>query len=566
MSTLFGVPVDAAYHLVFTLTNVLTPVLGGLAAVAGIILVTMAVRLLVSPLTFRALRGQAAQTRLAPEVQRLRQRYAKQPDRLQRELTALYQREGTSMFAGFAPLLVQWPVFSVLYLLFRSPTVAGGPNRLLSRNLLGVPLGSHWLSGAGILSVHGVVFLGVLAVLAAACWLAARAARRALPQPALQPGSGQRGPFRCQLPLRGLDASPGHVAQAAPGRRLAGRARPRRLRQDRPVHHGGDRGLRAPGGRDLPGHLDRLERGRAPGLRGQVESATQPRAARARPRGRSGSGRRRPARQGGRRDAETGTPPQKIHGGPRRRPRSLGARGYRLISPIRRLEPGDLKRCVALSVDRGWSPERSKWSLLLAASEAFGVDAPDGRGLAGAVVLTRWGPDLASVGMMLVAARYGRRGLGRALMEHVIAEAGEATVTLFATDMGRPLYEKLGFQPVRRIVSFVGPFRPGRPTPASRPRPAGFARAAAEADLPAILAVDRAAFGADRGRVLTRLPGFADRIAVLDRPRQHAFAATRRPGGIPRRRPSSARWSPPTPRRPSSSSRTWPPTRTAPSA
>ena len=127
MSTLLGVPVDAAYHLVFALTNVLTPVLGGLAAVAGIIIVTIAVRLLVSPLTFRALRGQAAQARLAPEIQRLRQRHARQPDRLQRELTALYQREGTSLFAGFAPLLVQWPVFSVLYLLFRSPTVGGRP-------------------------------------------------------------------------------------------------------------------------------------------------------------------------------------------------------------------------------------------------------------------------------------------------------------------------------------------------------------------------------------------------------------------------------------------------------
>jgi GNAT superfamily N-acetyltransferase len=183
--------------------------------------------------------------------------------------------------------------------------------------------------------------------------------------------------------------------------------------------------------------------------------------------------------------------------------------------PIRRLEPGDLRRCVALSVDRGWLPERSKWSLLLAASETFGVDAPDGRGLAGAVVLTRWGADLASVGMMLVAARYGRCGLGRALMEHVIAEAGGATVTLFATDMGRPLYEKLGFQPVRRNVSFVGAFRPARPGASPRAGPAGCARAATEADLPAMLAVDRVAFGADRGRILTRLPGFADRIAVL---------------------------------------------------
>jgi YidC/Oxa1 family membrane protein insertase len=178
MPAFFGVPVDAAYHLVFALTNLLTPVLGGVAAVAGIVVFTMAIRLLVMPLSFRALRGQAAQARLAPQVRALRQRYGRQPERLQRELTALYQREGTSVFAGFAPLLAQWPVFSVLYLLFRSPTVAGGPNRLLTRDLFGVPLGAHWLSGAGVLSAAGAVFLGTLAVLALVCWLSARVARR----------------------------------------------------------------------------------------------------------------------------------------------------------------------------------------------------------------------------------------------------------------------------------------------------------------------------------------------------------------------------------------------------
>jgi YidC/Oxa1 family membrane protein insertase len=177
MSALFGVPVDAAYHLVYALTTAATPVLGALAAVAAIIVFTMAIRLLVMPLSFRALRGQAAQARLAPQIQALRKRHARQPERLQRELTALYRREGTSVFAGFAPLLAQWPVFSVLYLLFRSPTVAGGPNRLLSRDLFGVPLGDHWLSGAGPLSAQGAVFLGVLAVLAAVCWLSVRVAR-----------------------------------------------------------------------------------------------------------------------------------------------------------------------------------------------------------------------------------------------------------------------------------------------------------------------------------------------------------------------------------------------------
>jgi GNAT superfamily N-acetyltransferase len=179
--------------------------------------------------------------------------------------------------------------------------------------------------------------------------------------------------------------------------------------------------------------------------------------------------------------------------------------------PVRQLGPGDLKACIALSVDRGWSPEKAKWSLLLAAAEPFGIDAPDGRGLAGAVVLTRWGPDLASAGMMLVAARYGRRGLGRALMEHLLAAAGDATVTLFATDMGRPLYEKLGFQPVRRNVCFVGRFQDADDN-GKKP----VSRLATEEDLAAILDVDKAAFGADRSHILRWLPSVAEQVRVVE--------------------------------------------------
>jgi YidC/Oxa1 family membrane protein insertase len=181
MSGFLGVPVDAAYHLVFALTHLLAPVAGGLAAAAAIVLFTAAVRLLISPLSFRALRGQAAMARLAPQVQALRARHGRQPERFKRELTALYKREGTSPFSGLLPLLAQWPFLSVMYLLFRSATVAGAQNQLLSDGLFGVPLGAHWLSGAGLLSVHGVLFLAVFAVLAALCWLSARLAKRAAP-------------------------------------------------------------------------------------------------------------------------------------------------------------------------------------------------------------------------------------------------------------------------------------------------------------------------------------------------------------------------------------------------
>ena len=193
MSSFLGVPVDAAYHLVSGLTGILTPVLGGLAAVAAIVAFTMAVRALLMPLSLRALRGQAVQARLAPQLVALRQRYAKQPERLQREMSELYKREGTSVFAGFAPLLLQWPFLSVMYLLFRSPTVGGTANTLLTRDVLGVPLGTHWLSGAGPGSAQGVVFLGVFALLAGLCWLSARLGQRmAAAVAGVQPIGGQR--------------------------------------------------------------------------------------------------------------------------------------------------------------------------------------------------------------------------------------------------------------------------------------------------------------------------------------------------------------------------------------
>ena len=183
MSVLFGVPVDAAYHLVSGLTAILTPVLGGAAAVTAIVAVTMAVRLALLPLSLRALRGQAIQARLAPRAAALRQRHRQQPERLRRELAALYQREGASMFAGIAPLLLQWPFLSVMYLLFRSPVVGGARNVLLTRDLFGVPLGAHWLGGAGLATASGAVFLALFALLAVLCWLSARLARRQAPAP-----------------------------------------------------------------------------------------------------------------------------------------------------------------------------------------------------------------------------------------------------------------------------------------------------------------------------------------------------------------------------------------------
>lgn len=169
-------PVAVAYHIVFALAQVLTPLAGGLATAAAIIVVTMGVRLLLSPLSFTALRGQARIAALQPRVADLRARYSGQPGRLQQELAALYQAEGGGLLAGCLPVLLQLPFFAIIYRLLESAAIAGRPNVLLSRHVLAAPLGSHWLAGAGPASAQGLVFLGLFAVLAAGCYAIARTA------------------------------------------------------------------------------------------------------------------------------------------------------------------------------------------------------------------------------------------------------------------------------------------------------------------------------------------------------------------------------------------------------
>jgi YidC/Oxa1 family membrane protein insertase len=177
MSSLFGVPVDAAYHLVSALAGVFAPLPGGLAAAAAIIVFTVAVRLLMLPLSYYAVRGEHARARLAPRVQELQKKHAHQPQRLQSELSALYQAEGTGMFAGCLPALLQIPFFSVVYRLFLSRTVGGRSNTLLSHNLLSAPLGSHWLGGPGPFSAQGAVFVILFVLLGVVAVFSSRAAQ-----------------------------------------------------------------------------------------------------------------------------------------------------------------------------------------------------------------------------------------------------------------------------------------------------------------------------------------------------------------------------------------------------
>ncbi|MDO0926887.1 GNAT family N-acetyltransferase [Streptomyces sp. TG1A-8] len=181
--------------------------------------------------------------------------------------------------------------------------------------------------------------------------------------------------------------------------------------------------------------------------------------------------------------------------------------------PVRRLTLRDLTACADLSEDRGWPREEHKWGFLLAAGKGYGIDDPDG-GLVAACVVTEYGSwerlDLAAVGMVLVAARHARRGIGRRLMRHVVSIMGTTPLTLYATPQGRPLYEELGFKVTGRAGMLRGRFTPGGPELRVT------TRAATAEDLPSILRLDEEVFGADRTPLVTRLPAFADLLRVAE--------------------------------------------------
>ncbi|MGW0737433.1 GNAT family N-acetyltransferase [Streptomyces sp. NPDC002851] len=181
--------------------------------------------------------------------------------------------------------------------------------------------------------------------------------------------------------------------------------------------------------------------------------------------------------------------------------------------PVRRLTFRDLASCADLSENRGWPREEHKWGLLLSAGTGYGIDAPEG-GLISACTVMSYGPqerpDLAAIGMVLVAERYARQGVGRRLMRQMLAEAAPTPLTLHATPNGQPLYEELGFKTIGRAEMVSGHFR------ASHPAPERATRAATAEDLPAILRLDAEVFGSDRTHVITRLPAFADQLRVVE--------------------------------------------------
>jgi YidC/Oxa1 family membrane protein insertase len=92
----------------------------GVTWVLTIVLLTALIRSAMLPLYFKQMRSQRGMTALQPELQKLREKYKGDPQRLNAETMKLQQENGVSMFASCLPALAQMPVFMGLFWVINS--------------------------------------------------------------------------------------------------------------------------------------------------------------------------------------------------------------------------------------------------------------------------------------------------------------------------------------------------------------------------------------------------------------------------------------------------------------
>ena len=81
----------------------------------AIIAFTILMRLILFPLAHQSFKSMAKMKKLQPEMQRLKETYPDDRQKMQQELMALYKKEGANPVAGCLPILVQIPIFFSLY-------------------------------------------------------------------------------------------------------------------------------------------------------------------------------------------------------------------------------------------------------------------------------------------------------------------------------------------------------------------------------------------------------------------------------------------------------------------
>ena len=160
---------------------------------------------------------------------------------------------------------------------------------------------------------------------------------------------------------------------------------------------------------------------------------------------------------------------------------------------IRCLRSTDIALCMNLCRLAGWNHVDVDWLRLLDLSPE-GLFLAEYKGQACGIVSTiQYGPRLGWMGLLMVHHEFRRRGIGSALMNHGIEflkQRDVRRIKIDATDAGRSVFLKLGFEDERPVHVFVGR-RPANTQPSDW-------HTDGDVDWQAAAEMDTAAFRADR--------------------------------------------------------------------
>ncbi|WP_053570711.1 GNAT family N-acetyltransferase [Caballeronia cordobensis] len=172
----------------------------------------------------------------------------------------------------------------------------------------------------------------------------------------------------------------------------------------------------------------------------------------------------------------------------------------------------DIPAAHALTTSVKWRHRPD--DLRFAARLGHGFAAVDSQGrVVGNALAWEFGAHAATLGMFIVSPEHQRRGIGRGLLDRLIAKLGARMLLIHASNEGKPLCEDRGFTRIDTIQQHQGAaFQPPLVSlpPGERLRPIG------AKDTPRLAELASRASGLDRSALLPELLDVASGIA-LDR-------------------------------------------------